>query len=99
MPKLGDEKRKEIITLVKQMRKDDVGWDTIMADPRVKGMVQLSTLKGWIGEAGDAALSRPKRGGGKISDAALLKEARAENARLQALVSDILLGKVKLQRA
>lgn len=98
MPKIGDEKRKEIITLVKQMRKDDVGWDTIMNDQRIKGQVKLPTLKAWVGEAGDAAPSRPKRGGGKVSDAVKLNEALAENARLQALVSDILLGKVKLQR-
>lgn len=99
MPKLGDEKRKEIITLVKQMRKDDVGWDTIMGDQRVKGLVQLSTLKNWVGEGGEAAPAKPRRGGGKVSDAQRLKEALEENARLQALVSDILLGKVKLQRA
>lgn len=97
MPKLGDEKRKEIIALVKQMRKDDVGWDTILNDQRIKGQVKLPTLKSWVGESGDAAPARGKRGG-KVSDAVRLKEVLAENARLQALVSDILLGKVKLQR-
>lgn len=100
MPKLGKQKRDEITALAKQMRKDDVGWDTIINDQRIKGFIKLPTLKAWAGEgAVTSTAGSPKvKRGGKVSDATKLQEALAEISRLQTLVSDLLLGKVKLQR-
>lgn len=104
MARLGKEERDTKIKLARQMRMDDVAWSTISADPRID--VGVPTLKAWLedggSDAGKPAKGKPakgKRGNGKVSDAVLLKEQRAENARLQALVSDLLLGKLKVQKS
>ncbi len=96
MPKLAKEKQDEVVKIVRQMRSDDVGWAAIMNDARIKGLVNEVTLRRWV-EGGDDK-PRNKKRGAKADDAATIRDLRAENARLQALVSDILLGKVKLQR-
>lgn len=99
MARLGKEERDTKIKLARQMRMDDVAWSTISADPRID--VGVPTLKAWLEDGGSDAgkPAKGKRGNGKVSDAVLLKEQRAENARLQALVSDLLLGKLKVQKS
>lgn len=94
MPKVTNEVKAQKIKLAKQMRGDDVGWDQIARHQDIN--MPVETLRKWV-EGGDTTKSKPKRGA-KVDDAATIKDLRAENARLQALVSDILLGKVSLER-
>lgn len=95
MPKVTDAVKAEKIKLARQMRKDDVGWDAIAGHADIH--MPVATLRRWLGEGGETSRAKPKRGA-KAEDAATIKELRAENTRLQALVSDILLGKVKLEK-
>lgn len=96
MPKVGREKREEIVKLARQMRTDDVAWETILNDARVKGVVKnKETLIKWL----EGGPSRAKRTAAKTDAAETIKELRNEIERLQALVSDLLLGKIKLGKA
>lgn len=97
MPKPKPEVKAEKIRIATQMRADDLGWDMIARDPRID--MPVETLRKWIdGSDGEGRTARRQKRGAKADDAAVIKELRAENARLQALVSDILLGKVSLER-
>ncbi len=96
MPKVTNEVKAQKIALAKRMRGDDVGWDAIARHADIN--MPVETLRKWL-EGGDDTKPRPKpKRGAKVDDAAIIKDLRAENARLQALCTDILLGKVKLQR-
>lgn len=95
MPKVTNEVKAQKIALAKKMRKDDVGWDQIANHADID--MPVETLMRWVEGGNGAARARPKRGA-KTDDAAIIKDLRAENARLQALVTDVLLGKVKLER-